>query len=94
MDNGRKAVGRYVQTLDYLATTLVRRGTAWNGQQARIRILQQCLTAKYGIPVCTAPLLLGRIVDESDQLVRFTEATQRFDTIAVAREDQEGLRLS
>jgi hypothetical protein len=94
MDDGRKAVGRYVQTLDDLATIRVRRGTACNGQQARIRILQQCLAAKYRIAMDMHPPLLGCVVNESDQLVRFTDAIQRFDTITVARKDQEGLRLS
>ena len=88
MDDRCETCLRDTQTLDDLTARLVGRGAAWNRQQKRLGVLQEGFTAKYRISVGIGSLLLGCIVNESDQVVRVAQAFQRFDTIAIARKDK------
>ena len=89
MQDPGEAIVVVEEPLDDLAASAERGGAARYGENCRARERHERGAIKNGESGDPAAELFPRVIDEAEKAITLGEAVQRFEAVAVAREDQE-----
>src|SRR5262245_11405024 len=90
MDDAGEALRRDVESRDDAPPLAVRCGASGHGEHVRVAMCRERVAAEHAEAVRAGPLLLRRVVDEAQAVIRVAQAVEGLDAVPIAGEDQEG----